>query len=682
LLTQQKFLNDLTDQLPGAVYQLTRSANGKYAMPFASQVLTELIGFEPEELREDLALVFRRLDPSSIEALQESIEDSARDNTVWRQRLKLSQLKENTLATTLQTFAVPQARPDGTTVWHGFITDISDMVRIEDEILQARTDLETTIEAIPDSLISLDPELKINLARSPQNLILGQPLTLLQGKKITDLLGNSAIEIFKSALEYADQHGHIKNVEFTVEIGRVLTHFECSIACKPKTGATANGGYVVTIRDVTQRKETEQQVALLAYRDSLTGLLNRRALLERLERIHGRSLELNIQYAILFIDLDNFKDLNDAHGHHVGDELLRQVALRFSLEIRHTDVLARLGGDEFLVVVHELTSQLQAEGVAVRTAQSLNRCMQPRFQLGVLNYEIACSIGVAFGPGAVEVHQVMQHADIAMYQAKASGRDRYYVFDNALQSEITYKSAIAQDLRHAIGCGELLLHYQPIVDPHCVVVGYEALIRWKHPVRGMVPPNDFIPAAEQNGLIVQIGSWVLQTAVSQLLKWAHDAARDHLYISVNVSALQVQRDDFVEITQSVIEGARIDPKNLKLELTESVMHSDLINTIEKMKVLRSFGLEFSLDDFGTGYSSMSYVRQLPLSQLKIDRSFIVDLPVNTEGAAIATMITQLAKTLRLGVVAEGVETEAQFQYLRSLGCQYFQGYLFGSPAHC
>lgn len=692
---QHAFLTHLTAQLPGVVYQFSRNRDGRYAFPFASRQLLDIFGVSPEEIVDDAAPVIARVERDDLHALTRSIEYSAETMTAWNHRFRVRSPGDGGEATIFEGHASPHAQDNGCVTWYGFITDVTDKVQSEQAGEQVRRDLEATMAAMPDALLSLDGALSVVMARSPSTTILGRPVSAFMGASLPGFLGEPAQAIFVDALAQADLHGHVQNVEFPLECeAGLLRHFECSIAAKgggvkalgmqrSSTAGSAGSpeaGYVVSLRDITQRKNAEDQVERLAYYDPLTSLLNRRALFDRLELISQQCASRSTVYAVLFLDLDHFKDLNDSHGHEVGDELLRETARRMSLEVRYSDTLARLGGDEFVVVIPDLEPGVKAQGLARRVAESLCRCLDHPFQLGALSYRITCSIGITFGTGVHEmVSDVMRRADIAMYQAKAGGRNLCYFFDRETQTAISSRSALAQDLRRAVEQGELLVYYQPIVDREFEVVGYEALIRWKHNEHGMICPADFVPIAEHNGLIVPIGHWVMKTACEQIKAWDTDAQRRHLFISVNLSARQVERDDFIGDVCALLSEKGVNPHRLKFELTESVFLGNLEQIIEKMRHLERLGVEFSLDDFGTGYSSMSYIKRLPLHFLKIDRSFVSSLPNNIDDVAIATMIHQLAHTLGIRVVAEGVENEAQRDYLMSLGCQYFQGYLFGKP---
>ena len=680
---QQDFLTDLTNRLPGVVFELCRSHEGRYALPYASEQITELAGITPAEAAHDLNALLRRIDRDDLRAMRVSMEASASGLTEWQHTFRIATPHGAQASAMVTASALPRKRDDGSTVWHGFATDVSERVRMEAASAQTRLELETTIAAMPDALLSLDPNLVVLMARSPQAMVLGQPVSTLQGRHLAQVLSEPAFAIVRDAIERAQTHGHVQSAEFSQTLEGVTLYFECSIACKSGDAQSGQSGYVLTVRDISQRKNAEAQIETLVYRDPLTGLLNRRALFERLARLSQARPESDDGYAVLFLDLDNFKDLNDAHGHHVGDELLRELARRMYTEVRHTDLLARLGGDEFVVVIPDLRPGEQERGVTSRVADTLFAAISQPFQLGILTYRMTCSVGIAFGKingTRDDFAEVMKCADIAMYEAKKAGRNGYYYFDQGIQAAIAQRSALEQDLRMSLEHGDLRLYYQPVVNRDLELVGYEALVRWQHPVRGLVPPAEFIPAAEHNGLILPIGDWVLETACHQLAHWAASEETAHLFVGVNISSRQVQRETFVKDVLDILHRTGANPLRLKFELTESLMQNNLQDTISKMQQLKAVGVEFALDDFGTGYSSMSYVRLLPLAQLKIDRSFVTDLSENQDGAAIATMILQLARTLSLRVVAEGVETQAQFDHLKRLGCDYFQGYLHGKPA--
>ncbi|MBT9441087.1 MAG: bifunctional diguanylate cyclase/phosphodiesterase, partial [Acidovorax sp.] len=385
--------------------------------------------------------------------------------------------------------------------------------------------------------------------------------------------------------------------------------------------------------------------------------------------------------ALLFLDLDNFKGINDTMGHEWGDRLLVQVGGRIGACVRATDTVARLGGDEFVVVLQGLHAEVdvaaaEAEAVAQKVLAALN---EPYV---VQNSEVHStpSIGIALFRGVqLPVQELLQRADLAMYQAKAQGRNTLCFFDPAMQAAASARSALEGDMRQGILRNEFLLHYQPVVDEAGKVLGAEALVRWNHPQRGMVPPGDFIPLAEQTGLILALGRQVLTMACRQLALWATAPHTADWTVAVNVSAQEFRQPGFADEVLSVLRDCGADPAHLKLELTESLLLHDVEDSILKMQALRTLGVGFSLDDFGTGYSSLSYLKRLPLDQLKIDQSFVRDVLTDPNDATIACTIITLAHSLGLDVVAEGVETEGQRAFLLRNGCQQFQGYLFGRP---
>ena len=439
--------------------------------------------------------------------------------------------------------------------------------------------------------------------------------------------------------------------------------------------------YVGTQTDISQRKAAEEEIRLLAFYDPLTGLPNRRLMADRLQHSLATSARSGTGGALLFVDLDNFKDLNDTRGHETGDQLLRQVAARLGGCVRSGDTVARLGGDEFVLLIeslsphtHEAATQAETVGRAVLHA------LAQGYSLGGHTYHSSCSIGVAlYADAQGSVDELLKRGDLAMYQAKGAGRNTLRFFDPRTQAAVTARTALESGLHEALHHGQFLLHYQAQISRQHGVVGAEALVRWQHPQRGLVSPAEFIPVAEASGLIVPLGAWILRTACQQLAEWASEPATAHWTLAVNVSARQFRHPGFVDEVLQVLEETGADPRRLKLELTETLLLDDVEDTIERMTTLRALGLRFSLDDFGTGYSSLSYLKRLPLDQLKIDQSFVRDLLTDANDATIARTIVTLAQSLDLGVIAEGVETPEQRDMLASLGCHTWQGYLFGRP---
>ncbi|SPE29838.1 Diguanylate cyclase/phosphodiesterase with PAS/PAC sensor(S) [Candidatus Sulfotelmatomonas gaucii] len=433
-------------------------------------------------------------------------------------------------------------------------------------------------------------------------------------------------------------------------------------------------------RDLSDAKAAEERIKDLAFYDQLTRLPNRRLLLERVKTAQGRGRAPSSDRAMLLLDLGEFKKLNDSRGHQTGDLLLREVARRLTSCVRGTDTVARCGGDEFAVLLENLgkipePAATHAQFVAGKIVDALS---QPYSLAGQECY-CHCSIGIAvFGNEQGTPHQVLQQAELALDQAKIEGRNAVRFFAPDLQHTADVRAAIEQDLHHAINKKQFVLYYQPQVDS-TGLIGVESLIRWNHPQRGLLAPDEFINLAEETELILPLGEWVLEAACTQIAAWVQRKQPVHLALAVNISARQFRSPEFVDQVLAVLHRTGANPQNLKLELTESMLLEDVEGVIARMSVLKSHGLRFSLDDFGTGYSSLSYLKRLPLDQLKIDRAFVRDILGDVTSGAIAQTIISLSRAMGLSVIAEGVETEEQRDFLARLGCDAFQGYLFGHP---
>lgn len=435
------------------------------------------------------------------------------------------------------------------------------------------------------------------------------------------------------------------------------------------------------VQDITSRKQSEGEIHRLAFYDSLTQLPNRRLLQERLLQSMSISARSGKYGALMFLDMDNFKTINDTQGHDVGDLLLKEVASRLTRNVREGDTVARLGGDEFVVALESLSSvphesAAQSEMIAEKIRAELS---QP-YLLNGMEHNSSPSIGVSLFRGHQNsLDEVLKQADLAMYQAKAGGRNMVCFFDPAMQAEMESRARLEKDLRVSIRLKQFQLYYQMQVDDSGRIIGAEALIRWIHPQRGMVSPAQFIPLAEEVGMILPIGDWVIEQACNQLKIWEMDPVMSKIKVSVNVSPRQLSQPYFVEQVKDAIEKTGIRASCLKLELTESFILNDVEDAIEKMQELRRIGINFAMDDFGTGYSSLSYLKRLPLEQLKIDQSFVRDIAHDKNSSIMVRTIINIASNFGLKIVAEGVETDEQLALLRQYGCDTFQGYFFGKP---
>ena len=438
--------------------------------------------------------------------------------------------------------------------------------------------------------------------------------------------------------------------------------------------------YVATFSDITQRKKNEAEIYQLAFYDSLTDLPNRRLLMDRLRHnLASRSASVG-HASLLFIDIDNFKTLNDIKGHDFGDLLLIEIAQRLRACAREGDTVARLGGDEFVVMLEGLSAEpeqaaAQAKAAGDKIHQFLNRpCRLKDFE-----YQSACSIGISMFTQNVSADELLKHADTAMYQAKAAGRNAIRFFDPAMQSALEARATLEADLRQALARQEFSLFYQLQVDAEQRAIGAEALVRWNHPKNGLISPAAFIPLAEETGLIIPLGQWVLEIACAQLKAWQESTVAHDLVLAVNVSARQLSADGFVSHVESLLLSTGITPARLKLEITESMLLGDVEKVISTMRQLKALGVSFSMDDFGTGYSSLQYLKRLPLDQIKIDQSFVRDITIDRSDQAIVRTIVAMAESMNLSIIAEGVETDEQRALLATKGCTNYQGYLFSRP---
>ncbi|TXG93496.1 MAG: EAL domain-containing protein, partial [Rhodocyclaceae bacterium] len=434
--------------------------------------------------------------------------------------------------------------------------------------------------------------------------------------------------------------------------------------------------YIASFTDISERKAAEARIDHLAHHDALTGLFNRYSLENRLAQSLLAARRENQQLAVIFIDLDRFKVINDTLGHHVGDLLLIEVANRLSACVRESDIVARLGGDEFVVTLTSLANDMDAALVAKKIVATLG----DTYEIDGKQLHTTPSVGISLFPANGEdVDTLMKNADTAMYHAKEKGRNNFQFFSPAMTAAATERLELERDLRSALANSEFELHYQPqVCAKKNLIRGVEALIRWRHPERGLIPPLKFIPIAEETGVIEAIGTWVLNEACRQMAAW-RQAGFDLQHVAVNLSAHQLRSPDLVSQVQAAIAHFGLSPGELELEITESVAMEDPERAIGQLRALRDSGVELAIDDFGTGYSSLAYLKMLPIHTLKLDRAFVRDIESDENDAAISAATLALARNLGLRVVAEGVETEAQRDFLSSHACNLLQGYLFGKP---
>ena len=481
-------------------------------------------------------------------------------------------------------------------------------------------------------------------------------------------------EFYKSLWSEIQATGHWQGEIFNKrKNGEVYPEWLSISTAKNALGEVTN--YVAIFMDITKRKEAEHRIQYMANYDALTGLANRNLLNDRLSQAIAHGQRHASPLAVMFLDLDNFKVINDSLGHHIGDRLLKGVAERLLSCVREGDTVARQGGDEFIIVLTEMNEARNATTIAEKLLQTL----AAPFDFDDQEVFVSVSIGIAFFPhDGDDKESLLKNADSAMYRAKESGRNCYRYYTPEMNESASQRLQIQNGLRYALERNELALHYQPQIDIQTMQIkGVEALLRWNHPLKGLLPPNQFIPVAEESGLIIPIGNWILQTACLDGRMW-HDLGH-RITVSVNVSGRQFKEADFVSVVEQALEASQLDPQYLELELTESILieqHESLDRTLVHLKAL---GIKLALDDFGTGYSSLSYLKHFPIDRIKIDQSFVRDMLTDSEDAAIVDAIISIAHSLKLGVIAEGVEEQGQLNFLQEHHCQEVQGFYFSKP---
>ncbi len=575
----------------------------------------------------------------------------------------------------------PIYNPDGTMTKQIMMQDITERKLAENELKNSETKYRTLIETTSEGYVMLDTEGAITAVNHSFCEMLGYREKELKGMPLTKFMdaGNSDLFLSQMAKWATVKH---RNYEFSFirADGSEVNVIASSTSLYSERGEVE--GAFALFMDITERKRMENQLRFQAMHDPLTGLANRTLCHDRigqaLERARRRK---EYFYAVIFIDLDRFKAINDTLGHVIGDQLLREVSLRISECTRELDTVARVGGDEFVVLLEEMNSPRKAIQVIKRMRENLRKPIS----LAGTEVQVTISMGIVLGPGEYEsAEEILRYANIAMHRAKAKGRDRFKVFSTKLLDRAVQLMTLETDMDNALAYSEFFLHYQPII---CIkgsqrLCGFEALVRWQHPTRGVVPPNDFIPVAEESGLITDLGLWVLYESCRTMTKWRDkypDA--DDLFLSVNVSARQFSQQDLTGKIKRILNMTGMPPERLKLEITETAIMENAAQAVVVLKRLKKMGITLSIDDFGTGYSSMSYLQKLPIDNLKIDISFVQMLDVAPENIEIVKAIISLAHTLELDVVAEGVEKKEHQNILLALGCKYYQGFLYSRPLH-
>lgn len=571
-------------------------------------------------------------------------------------------------------------RPDGISVYFRNITAAVLSRRKLDAALTRLRQQSELLDKAQDAIFVQDMDSRVLYWNKGAERMFGWTSAEVMGRRVGDVFHQSRADVrtaFSSVVQLGEWTGEL--VKRHKDGRTLIVESRCTLL-RDKDGHPASILAINT--DNTDRKAAEARIQNLAYYDTLTGLPNRVLLRERLEQtLVAAGGPQERMGALLLIDLDDFKTLNDTAGHYTGDLLLQEVAMRVLSCVRKSDSVARFGGDEFGVMLEGLSmNPLMAAAEAKAVGEKILLACRQSYHLDSYEYDGTTSIGATLFRGNEDtVDDLLKRADLAMYRAKAQGRNTLCFFDPAMETSAACRAALLADLKRALQNQEFELYYQPQIQSGGRVTGAEALLRWRHSQRGMVPPNEFIPLAESAGLIVDLGYWVLETACAQLAAWARTPGMEGLELSVNVSIRQFLDSRFVQLVEKVLRESGANPRRLKLEITESFMMEKVHDTIVKMEAIKAHGVGFSIDDFGTGYSSLSQLKRLPLDQLKIDQSFIRDVLNGERDESIVRAIITLGRSLHLSVIAEGVETEEQRNFLESEGCQAYQGYLF-SPA--
>jgi diguanylate cyclase (GGDEF)-like protein/PAS domain S-box-containing protein len=664
--------------MPAFLFELHQSADGRGRLRHVGEGIRSVVPIDALEAMADPERLFSMVHPDDAPRMRVAMSRAARAVSPWQDEFRACDGEGR--ITWLAVSAQPVSQSDGSVLWHGWFIDVTERKRAQLALLESDQRHRQLFDANPIPMWVHD---RLTL----QFLMVNDAAIAHYGWSRDEFLAMTLVDVRHHGADDGEpgeggppRSGDLARpatAHHRIKSGRVI---EVELTAQPLTWAGRPARLVMAI-DVTARRRAEAEIQRLAFYDTLTHLPNRRLLTDRLRQSLSASVRSNLHGAVLFVDLDDFKRVNDTRGHEMGDEVLVEAAARLKSCVRTEDTVARIGGDEFVVVLERLDSDpRQAAARADEAAQRVMNALSRPFDMPGLRFHSSASVGVAmFGRADDRVEDTLMHADSAMYRAKAAGRGTIRFYDPAMQVALQARAALETDLRRALSEGQMRLAYQAQVDATGRTFGAEVLLRWQHPERGPIPPMDFIPLAEETGLIVPIGQWVLETACTQLAGWARKPGTRDLRLSVNVSARQFRQPDFVNRVERALSDSGADPTRLRLELTESLLLDNISDCIAKMQSLKTIGVSFALDDFGTGYSSLSYLRRLPLDELKIDRSFIRDITIDQGDAVIVQTIIGMANNLGLMVIAEGVETVEQVEFLGRNGCTEYQGWLFGRP---
>jgi len=560
---------------------------------------------------------------------------------------------------------------------------IEDLKKLSSSLDESLSLTRATLDSTMEGILVLDRENKVVMSNNVFLTLWNMPESILTSKQSETILQYMANQMesnnfFLKVISRLGKQATLDNSKETIKEWKLKSGKILELYTHPQYLHDEIIGTVCSFRDVSERKKMEEQLIHQAMHDSLTGLPNRVLLLDRIQQAVVQAKRRNLCAGVLLIDLDNFKQVNDSLGHSAGDDLLIMVAKKLSGCVRESDTVTRLGGDEFVIV---LSSQLHEDDLMLKAFSLLELFKEP-FTICSHNFTISMSIGVSLYPhNGYDPETLLKNADAALYYAKEMGKNQIQRYQDEFNKNILQRAQLITELKQALQKEELTLHYQPLVELNTnKILGVEALLRWTHPTLGVISPNVFIPLAEETGLIIQIGEWVLRTACQQNTIW-HQLIDAELTIAVNISGLQFQQHNFVELVKGILKETRLDPRFLELEVTESLILKDISMVTKKMSELKALGIRFAMDDFGTGYASLNYLKCFPFDKVKIDKSFVDGITLNSEDSSIVEAIIGMTKTMGIDVLAEGVEKSEQVDFLREHHSNQVQGYYFSPPVN-
>jgi diguanylate cyclase (GGDEF)-like protein/PAS domain S-box-containing protein len=670
LQASHDLLEKLSKHVPGAFFQFQQFADGHSRFPYASQGLIEVGGVAPEQVREDAAPLFANVHPNDYAALTGSITSAAQELQSWEHEYRAN-LPQRGLRF-LRGHARPEKLADGSTLWHGFISDITERKLAEHKLQLAASVFTHAREGImitdaQGTIVDVNETFTRITGYSRAEAVGQNPRILNSGRQPSEYYA----AMWRALQQNGQWSGEVWNRR---KSGEVYAEMQTVSAVRDAQGQTRN--YVALFSDITPMKEHQQQLERMAHYDALTHLPNRVLLADRLHQAIRQCERRRNSLAVVFLDLDGFKSVNDNHGHAIGDSLLIALSQRMKSALREGDTLSRMGGDEFVAILVDLDDALDCDPVLERLLLAASAAVE----VGDSMLQVSASMGVTIYPqDGSDADLLMRHADQAMYVAKQAGKNRYHLFDVQHEAAVKTRRDSVERVRRALDRNEFVLYYQPKVDiRRGIVVGAEALIRWQHPERGVLAPSEFLPFVEEHPVSVAIGEWVLDTALGQMEAW--QSAGLPLPVSVNIGALQLQQEGFADhLAASLRAHPEVAPHQLELEILETSAMQDIAEASRTMQQCRALGVRFALDDFGTGYSSLTYLKHLPAEMIKIDQSFVRDMLGDVDDLAIVRGVIGLAAAFGREVIAEGVETDAHCAQLLALGCDLAQGYGIARP---